>query len=120
MITVKLWDIFQSTKILGELINNKMTARTGWNLNTIIEKCLAEMPKIEKVYFELIEKYKEGSITEGDNIQLTNENAILFNNEWIPFVQTDVELLCNKLTIDEIENCIITPLNLKQISAFIE
>ena len=113
MIKLKLGDIFQGTKILISLTDKELAIKAGYKLNKIVESCLIELPKIEKCHTDLVLKYSGGTD------KVLPENTEVFLTELNDFLQSEVEIMGEKLSVEEIEDCKIKPVELKIIESFL-
>ena len=126
MIKVSLNDIVNSmsvfNKIMQQPVNGSLAfkiARLARELNKEIETFNQEKDKLLDKYGE---KNEQGELLtdENNNIKIPPENMTEINNEFNSLLNTIVEINCDKISIDQLDNFTITPQEMINLQSFLE
>jgi hypothetical protein len=118
MIQVKLGDIYTSTPVIELLIKEKLSIKTLYKFNKLIEALQKELKFVEDRRLELIKKY--GLTNEDGNIQVKNDSIEDFNKDLLEMLDIEVELQADKFTKEELDNLTLNYIDFVKIKNFIQ
>jgi len=125
MISITLDQIVKSVDILKTLSKQDLNARLAYKICKIILAVDEEYNAFQDTRMKVITKYgekNEDGTIKNDNgqVMILPENVEDAQRELKELLETQVNLNVNALTIDELENCTISPADMINLMPFIE
>lgn len=125
MISITLDQIVKSVDILKTLSKQDLNARLAYKICKIILAVDEEYNTFQETRMKVVMKYGEknedGSIKNVDGqVMILPEYVEEAQNELKELLETEINLNINALTIDELENCTISPADMINLMPFIE
>ena len=126
MIGVTLQEVFNAMPILQELANKDLTIKTSFVIARIIIEVEKEYNLIQKQQKKMLNKYVEKNedgnfkIDENNNYIIKPGLAQLFNSEMNELLQTAVELNCNFINLEDIQDLCMSPRAVTGLLPFIK
>ena len=126
MIQLLLRDIINSSDGLTVLGQRHLKAKTAYTVGKILKAVETEMSGFEQARMDLIKKYglkdENGELIEDENhnLHIAPENLQVFNTELTELMNTSVEIMANKIPIDDLGDIEFTPVEMAQLESFIE
>lgn len=126
MISVTLQEVFNAMPILQELADKDLTIKTSFVIARIIIEVEKEynlfQEQRKKMFDKYVEKNEDGNfkIDENNNYIIKPGLAQLFNSEMNELLQTAVELNCNFINLEDIQDLCMSPRAVTGLLPFIK
>lgn len=126
MIQLLLRDIINSSDGLTGLSQRHLKAKTAYIVGKILKTVDTELSNFEQARMDLIRKYglkdDNGELIEDENhnLHIAPENLQIFNTELTELMNTPVEIMANKISINDLGDIEFTPVEMAQLESFIE
>ena len=119
MIEVQLKDIVNNAAVFTTLNKNTLRARTAYKMALLFKEMQSQLDNYNVIRNSLLEKY--GHYVKGDMYTFVqDENLADFNSEHEELLNEKVQLNCNKINIDELEDAELTTEQMTALLPFIE
>lgn len=112
MIQIKLRDILDSIPTFQKIATQEMSAKNSFLIAKILREVEKEITLYNNVRIETIKKYCNGELQTNKNGEIIipeDKQAILQEELNKLLEETTVELNCNKIPIEAIDNMVLTP-----------
>ena len=126
MIEVTLKELINGSETLKNLSQKPLKARTAYAVGKILKSVDVEISSFNDARMDLIRKYSEkdenGEVItdENNNVHIEPEHLKDFNKELQDLLDAPVELVVNKINVDELGDVEFTPVEISLLEKFIE
>ena len=126
MIKIKIGDLVNSTDALQKLADKQLKARLAWQVARLLKAADAELQGFNDTRMNLVKKYGEkgedGNLItdEKGNCKIIAESIADFTTELNELIESEIEINCNKIKIEDLENLDFTPSEMTSLEKFID
>ena len=127
MSKTKVGNLLAAKPFLQQLANTEMPAKDAFKILKTLKRVDEELSVVQDSRMKLVEKYclrdeesGEWKADEVGNVLIAPEHIATFNKEQQELFGTELELACDKLNVDILENLTFTPKMLMDLEDFIE
>lgn len=118
LIEVQLKDIVNNARVFGTLNNSSFRARTAYKIALLFKELQNQLDSYNSVRKGLLEKY--GELTSTGQYTVEKEKLSDFSAEHNELLNEQVQLNCNKININELEDVELTTEQMTALLPFIE
>lgn len=125
MIDIKLNDIVEGISCMQELSTRTLRSRPAYKIAKLLKEVNNEYQIFNEQRRALIEKYgtkdENGqlAVDENGNYRIVQEKIGEFNKELQELLDTEINLNCSKIDLDDLDGEEFTPTQMMQMSAFL-
>lgn len=126
MITVKLNDVVNSISAMRDLATQPLRARAAFQTLRLLKEVERAYGDYEEQRRNLVEKFAvrdengELVIDENNNCKIIPESINEFNTQYQELMNGEIEINCEPIGLDYLEDITFTPAQMAQLEPFIE
>jgi len=114
---MKLVDIKNAEEPLKKIMNKELNIKAAYKVSKVLKIVNSEMTAIEQSRVKLVHKYQEKQ--EDGSIRVASGKEQQFMNEFVEFLQTDIDIDFVPISIDDLDGISLTPADMIGIDKFI-